>query len=128
MQQSCIYYLWFPPRQKKNPLSHFSLHMVRTMDFYYALADSLDTLFCFLVFHETEESPKGTNHPMRIRPFKEQPIQFESHHRCKCRSHTLLKICLVLYCLLDIEPSTMMHPNVPPLMLHGMRKNTNTMG
>ena len=53
------------PRLDKIPFNQFNLHVVATMDLYFASADHLETVCCFLVFQEMGELSKRTNYPVR---------------------------------------------------------------
>uniref|UniRef100_K7LMX4 Cationic amino acid transporter C-terminal domain-containing protein n=1 Tax=Glycine max TaxID=3847 RepID=K7LMX4_SOYBN len=59
------------------------------MDQYSTSAEERDTVCCFLVFHEIEEHPSRTNHPIRDLRVKRHLVQSESHQSDSCRSQSL---------------------------------------
>ena len=58
------------------------------MDLYSASADDLETVTCFLVFHEMGECPKKTSLPHNEQRVRGQLAQSESHHPLKDRSQS----------------------------------------
>ena len=61
------------------------------MDQYPASADDLETVCCYLDFHEIKESPKKTQKPVTDLQEFGQPAQFESQNAFNCKDEDVGK-------------------------------------